>query len=499
MASPDPIAQERAHYVSLLGLPSDDLSLTLAELRALTGAGVDARAAAEAKNTERRIDNVASDVSKLKKSASVSVTSYGAIGDGVNDDTVAIQTAIEAGKGGQIYFPSGTYKVDAQANTVPSGKAGIVMDDPGTTLVLAPNAQIFISDTGAYASAQIVHVSADNCSIVGGRFTGDVETHTGTTGEWSHGISVWGCTNFRATGVTVEKCWGDGFYIGGAPAPKATFIDCVARKNRRQGLSVISGDVKIIGGDYIETGTIKGTSPMAGINLEPNANNVPPDTVRATIMGANMSGNVGAGLLVAQAIGATAITGNAVGNTMTGNDKGFYAFQTVGSPNPDFRMSGNKIYGNTTKNVDLNSVLGIKAEIPWTDYVPILQATTSGNLTNWVNTGRYKVDSDGYVIFEFECIASATFDPGNGIYRTFLPIPAHADESIYRPIGDAIAAAYPSNYFTPVSIFRTSSTYNYFMQPNGMTLDNAGPTSNGVVRAWTPGGFIKGTIRYKAA
>ena len=55
MVSPDPIAAERAHYLSLLGRTADDPALTLAELRSMTGAGVDVRSAAEAKITEQRM------------------------------------------------------------------------------------------------------------------------------------------------------------------------------------------------------------------------------------------------------------------------------------------------------------------------------------------------------------------------------------------------------------------------------------------------------------
>lgn len=44
----------------------------------------------------------------------VSVKDFGAVGDGVTDDTAAIQTAINAGN--DVYFPVGTYLVSAQIN-----------------------------------------------------------------------------------------------------------------------------------------------------------------------------------------------------------------------------------------------------------------------------------------------------------------------------------------------------------------------------------------------
>jgi hypothetical protein len=51
-----------------------------------------------------------------KLQESVSVKDFGAIGDGVTDDTAAIQAALTAGENSVVYFPSGIYRCTATLN-----------------------------------------------------------------------------------------------------------------------------------------------------------------------------------------------------------------------------------------------------------------------------------------------------------------------------------------------------------------------------------------------
>jgi Pectate lyase superfamily protein len=61
------------------------------------------------------------------------VKAYGAVGNGVADDTAAIQSAINASNGGAVVFPPGTYAISATL-TLPSNT---VLQGPGSITVLS--------------------------------------------------------------------------------------------------------------------------------------------------------------------------------------------------------------------------------------------------------------------------------------------------------------------------------------------------------------------------
>jgi len=57
-----------------------------------------------------------------KLQESVSVKDFGAVGDGVTDDAIAIQTAIAASYGRRLFFPSGTYIIKSQYGGLVAGE-----------------------------------------------------------------------------------------------------------------------------------------------------------------------------------------------------------------------------------------------------------------------------------------------------------------------------------------------------------------------------------------
>jgi hypothetical protein len=69
--------------------------------------------------------------------ASLNVLDFGAVGDGVTDDSVAIQAAIDAipGIGGEVYFPGGTYLVNTKI--VLKGRLSLIGESRNNTSIKA--------------------------------------------------------------------------------------------------------------------------------------------------------------------------------------------------------------------------------------------------------------------------------------------------------------------------------------------------------------------------
>jgi hypothetical protein len=88
-----------------------------------------------------------------KLAETVSVMDFGAVGDGVADDTAAIQLALDAGENGAVYFPTGTYlvssalTVNASTHVYGSGFDAIVKTNSATANIFNVSGQyVFISD-----------------------------------------------------------------------------------------------------------------------------------------------------------------------------------------------------------------------------------------------------------------------------------------------------------------------------------------------------------------
>ena len=230
---------------------------------------------------------------------------YGAVGDGVTDDTAAIQAAIDATPaGGWLVVPPGQYLVvadpDAGAPRHPALRLerSITFEmEHGATIKLEPNALV------AYA---IIEVSGDDVTVQGGRIVGDAIDHMDPDpedppAENGFGIRVW-ASRVTIRDVYVTLCSGDGIFIGArfggetGDSNDVAVINCICDDNRRQCISIVDGRrIRIDGGTMKNTGVTRGLSPRLGIDIEPEPGS---EVVDCVINGVTFSNNEGGAVVV---------------------------------------------------------------------------------------------------------------------------------------------------------------------------------------------------------
>ncbi|HUB89683.1 MAG TPA: right-handed parallel beta-helix repeat-containing protein [Dyella sp.] len=291
----------------------------------------------------------------------VNVRDKGAKGDGVHDDTTAIQSAIDSlpARGGTVVVPPGTYMIDAMNSIVLRSNMALQLANDATIKAL-PN-----SSPRSYM-IKVWHV--DNVSITGGNIVGERQGHTGKGGEWGYGINIQGSNHVHVSNVHISDCWGDGMWIGALgwaphdiPSTDVVVENIVSTHNRRQGLSIgpVNG-VTISNSTFSNT---QGTMPQSGIDIEPqtqgHASNITIDhctmvdnrgsglevhsnVSNVTVKNCSFTNNYGYGVLTVDA--PTQVT--IINNTVIGNG---LAGLSIAGKSSYVRATGNTLGNNSAR------------------------------------------------------------------------------------------------------------------------------------------------------
>lgn len=263
------------------------------------------------------------------------VFDYGAKGNGISDDTEAIQRALDSSE--ELYIPDGTYMIDATTGLRPRSNQTIRLSE-NAVLKVIPNSSVY------YHVFDIEDVS--NVTIAGGTLVGDRYAHNGTEGEWGFGVLISSNTrNIVVRDMVARDFWGDGYYIGGNTSSLPTDIlleNVTSDNNRRQGLSITQAR-NVIVRDSVFKNT-NGTAPEAGIDIEPNENDL---VENITIINTALTGNRGGGIDIFGELG-TVRTVTITGSRMEGNHTGLYLSQVSG-----LQVENSVISRNTYVGIDL--------------------------------------------------------------------------------------------------------------------------------------------------
>jgi hypothetical protein len=269
-----------------------------------------------------------------KLAQTVSVKDFGAVGDGIVDDTDAILAAIAAmpANGSGLYFPTGTYIVNSDyVNGLKfNGKSNFVLNGYGATIKVADNAAVTTDHEVMF------FINCQNGAINGLTIDGNRSNRTVTIETTSHCLSITDyCSNIVVNDVVCKNSTCDGIYVSttvlGTQASYPTDIvlsNCIADNAYRNGLSAIGSlRLTVNGGEFKNT---NGTLPKCGIDIEPDAGYTYGNR-ETVINGARLFNNDGYGLALG---GPTGLNQNILVTNVTGqnNDLGFMNLASCDNP-----------------------------------------------------------------------------------------------------------------------------------------------------------------------
>ncbi len=335
----------------------------------------------------------------------VSPEMYGAIGDGVADDTEAIQAALNSGR--PLVFKERTYAVKTNRNeciVVPSGTR------------MTGNNTVFKGINENEAVTNVLYLAdVSDVYIKGFVICGDVKENTQESNTSGHGIYINGCDNVHIEDVTCRDCLTDGVYVRGN---NIEIVNSKMENNGRQGISITHGTNILV--ENVECSGAFKTSPMSGIDIEPSFET---DTIDGIVLrNIRTKNNSGKGLSISLAN----LKNQEHCSILVDNfcDTGSGGIE-IGTHYPNVKMVGAIAMNNVTLVDSLVNGISIrprdkdKCIAVILDGVKIINPNTSGN-TSTYGCGIYFYAGTEDVLTGNVCVSNLLFASCDNINGRFI-------------------------------------------------------------------------------
>ncbi len=196
---------------------------------------------------------------QAKLRETVSVKDFGAVGNGVADDTAAIQAALTAAQ--KVYFPTPSVSYLVSTISIPANRT--LVTDGVSTKFQQKSGQI---DGTRVFNVMGPHVTIGDMTVQGNISTdGNEQNHAININSGVAGVSLY---NIRVGNIRGINIRGDVVYIGQSVASGTTSGVSVASAD---GNNILRNVVSIVGGSDIEVGQV--TGPAVGfmhLDIEPD-------------------------------------------------------------------------------------------------------------------------------------------------------------------------------------------------------------------------------------
>ena len=194
----------------------------------------------------------------------VSVKDFGAVGNGVTNDTAAVQLAINS-NAKAVYFPSGTYLCNLI--TLVSGQT--LYGDGAASIIKYNSGSALLYGLSASAGTYLENITIRDLQLLG-------IVATSGFSEFIHLINVNGVRNFTVQNCQINGFQGDGLYLGAYTDNtrhnvNVEVINCLfdgINKDNRNAVSVIDGTNVRIEGNTFQN--VSRSSMPGPVDVEPN-------------------------------------------------------------------------------------------------------------------------------------------------------------------------------------------------------------------------------------